>query len=467
VPAQNTPTTFRQRFRADARAILVLAGPLIVNNVAVAGMSFTDTLMAGRLSAGDLAAVAVGSAFHIFFYLTGLGVLMAMSPLVAHAYGAGQNQRMGHLTRQALWLSQLIALAMIVPMLAVDSILHLIGVDPAIVPKAAGFVYAICCGIPGVMAFLALRFVSEGIGWTRPIMYTALVALVANVAGCYVFMYGKLGFPALGAVGTGVSSALVMWIMFALMLAYVRRHRVYRPYDFFKHFEWPDWRTLREILALGLPISGAVISEGALFVAAAMIMGTMGAAVVAAHQIAINYAALMFMIPLSIHSATTIHVGHAIGAGRFAAGRRAGFVGIALCGLFMACSALAIVFLGERIAALYTHDEAVRTVAAGLLLMAAIFQISDGLQIGSAGALRGFKDARVPMLLNLTAYWAIGFPLAYGLGVAQGLGPTYVWVGLIAGLTASAALLGTRFHLLSSRVVRTGRPAMLTAQTSE
>jgi MATE family multidrug resistance protein len=356
---------------------------------------------------------------------------------------------------------------MIVPMLGVKAILHLIGIDPAIVPKASGFVYAICSGIPAVMAFLALRFVSEGIGWTRPIMYTALIALVANVLGCYVFMYGKLGFPALGAVGTGVSSALVMWIMFAVMLAYVRRHRIYRPYELFKRFEWPQWRTLREILGLGLPISGAVISEGALFVAAAMIMGGMGAAVVAAHQIAINYAALMFMIPLSIHSATTIHVGHALGAARFAAGRWAGFVGIALCGMFMACSALVIVFLGEHIAALYTRDEAVRTVAAGLLLMAAIFQISDGLQIGSAGALRGFKDAHVPMLLNLVAYWGIGFPLAYGLGVVKGLGPTYVWVGLIAGLTASATLLGTRFHLISSRTVRARGPAALATQTHE
>ncbi len=461
MPVLLTSVPFRQRFLADARAILRLAGPLMVNNLAVAGMSFTDTVMAGRLSAGDLAAVAVGSAFHVFFYLTGLGVLMAMSPLVAHAYGAGQNARVGHLARQALWLSQMIALTLIVPMLGVKPILHLIGIDAAIVPKAAGFVYAICCGIPAVMAFLALRFVSEGIGWTKPIMYTALIALVANVLGCYVFMYGKLGFPALGAVGTGVSSALVMWIMFFVMLTYVRRHPVYRPYDLFQRFVLPDWKTLREILGLGLPFCGAVISEGALFVAAAFIMGAMGATVVAAHQIAINYAALMFMIPLSIHSATTIHVGHALGAGRIVAGRWAGFVGIALCGMFMACSALVIVFLGEHIAALYTHDEAVRTVAAGLLLMAAIFQISDGLQIGSAGALRGFKDARVPMLLNLLAYWAIGFPLAYGLGVALGLGPTYVWVGLIAGLTVCAALLGTRFYLIAGRAVRAVAPGTL------
>jgi MATE family multidrug resistance protein len=465
MPAALTTASLRQRFHADARSILHLAGPLMANNLAVAGMSFTDTVMAGQLSAHDLAAVAIGSAFHVFFYLTGLGILMAMSPLVAHAYGAGENARVGCLARQALWLSQAIALILIVPMLFVDPILHEIGIAPDIIPKASGFVYAICCGVPGVMAFLALRFVSEGIGWTRPIMYTAMIGLVANVAGCYVFMYGKLGFPALGAVGTGVSSALVMWLMFAVMLAHVRRHRVYRPFALFARFECPDAVMLREILALGLPICGSVISEGALFVAAAFIMGTMGATAVAAHQIAINYAALMFMIPLSLHSATTIHVGHALGGGRPAAGRFAGFVGIALCGGFMACSAAVIVFLGEHIAALYTRDEGVRTVAAGLLVMAAIFQVSDGLQIGGAGALRGFKDAHVPMLLALFAYWVIGFPLAYGLGVARGLGPTYVWVGLIAGLTACAALLNVRYFVISGRAVA-ARAAAVPAATA-
>lgn len=434
----------------------------MANNVAVAGMSFTDTVMAGQLTAHDLAAVAIGSAFHVFFYLTGLGVLMAMSPLVAHAYGAGLNARVGTLGRQALWLSQGIAIVLIVPMLFVKPILTAIGIAPDIVPKASGFVYAISCGVPGVMAFLALRFVSEGIGWTRPIMYTALVGLVSNVVGCYVFMYGKLGFPALGAVGTGVSSALVMWLMFFVMLSYVARHRAYRPYSLFARFERPDPATLREILALGLPFCGAVISEGALFVAAAFLMGGMGATVVAAHQIALNYAALMFMIPLSLHSATTIHVGHALGAGRPAAARLAGFVGIALCGGFMACSAVVIVFLGEHIAAVYTNDAAVRTLAAGLLLMAAIFQVSDGLQIGSAGALRGFKDAKIPMLLALFAYWVIGFPLAYGLGVALGFGPTYVWVGLIAGLTACAVLLNLRYLLISTRAVHAAAAAART-----
>jgi MATE family multidrug resistance protein len=450
----NTAAPVRQRFLTDARAILRLGGPLLVNNVAVAGMGFTDTVMAGRLSAQDLAAVAVGSSFYIFFYLAGLGTLMAMSPLVAHRYGAGESEKVGPLARQALWLSQFVAVTLIVPMLFVKPFLLAIGIAAEIVPKAQGFVHAICFGLPAIMAFLALRFVTEGIGWTRPIMYTAIVGLVGNVIGCYIFMYGKLGFPALGAVGTGVSNAVVMWIMFAVMLRYVRRHRIYRPLTLFERFDWPQPKVLREILALGLPFGGSVLSEGGLFVAAAFIMGTMGATVVAAHQIALNYAALMFMIPLSLHSATTIHVGHALGRGDVARGRFAGFTGIVMCGGFMACSGLVILAFGPQIAALYTADPAVRTLAAALLLMAAIFQLSDGLQVGGAGALRGFKDARVPLLLNFLAYWGVGFPLAYGLGVVAGLGPRFVWVGLIAGLTACALFLNLRFYWISGRAVR-------------
>jgi MATE family multidrug resistance protein len=414
--------------------------------------------MAGRLGASALAAVAIGHAFWMFFYMCGLGILMALSPMVAHAYGAGENEKVGILARQALWLAVLLAVVLLLGMMFVHPILLHIGIDPGIARVSAGFVYAICFGVPAILTFLALRFVSEGIGWTRPIMYTAIIGLVVNVIGCYVFMYGKLGFPALGAVGTGVSNALVMWVMLATMFFYVRRRRVYRPFGLFARFDRPDPKQLREILGLGVPIAGSVLSEGGLFVVAALMMGALGATVVAAHQIAINYAALMFMVPLSLHSATTIHVGHALGRGNPAEGRFGGYTGIALCGLFMTASAVAILFFGEEIAAFYTQDPDVRTLAASLLLMAAIFQISDGLQVGGAGALRGFKDVRVPMLLNLFSYWGIGFPLAYGLGVARGLGPVYVWVGLIAGLTVCAVLLNVRYSVISRRAVNAALP---------
>jgi MATE family multidrug resistance protein len=249
----------------------------------------------------------------------------------------------------------------------------------------------------------------------------------------------------------------VDWLILAVMCTYVRRHRVYRPYAPLRLFERPDSRRIREILALALPISGSVLAEGALFSSAALIMGTFGAVVMAAHAIAINYAALMFMVPLALHSATTIHVGHKVGRGDPAAGRFAGWVGIGLCAAIMAVSATVLTFARADIAALYTADRAVLTLATDLLLFAAIFQVADGLQVGAAGALRGFKDARIPMTFNIFSYWVVAFPLAWWHGVAQQHGPRAVWLALIVGLFLCALLLASRFAFITRRVVTTHR----------
>ena len=199
-----------------------------------------------------------------------------------------------------------------------------------------------------------------------------------------------------------------------------------------------------------------MVAESALFSAAGLMMGTLGETTVAAHQIALNYVAFMFMAPVSLHSATTIHVGHALGRGARAAARRAGFVGIGLCVLLMLLSALVLAVAAADIAALYTQDAAVRALAARLLLLAGVFQVSDGLQVGAMGALRGFKDARWPLGITVTAYWAIGFPLAFWGGIVQGGGPASVWWGLIAGLSASAVLLNLRYLVVSGRLVPAG-----------
>ena len=441
----------RADWSADARAIARLGGPLLVNNLSVAGMSFADTVMAGQLGANALASVAVGFSWYNLFLMIGLGLLMALSPLVAHAYGAGDSPRVGVYVRQALWLVLGLAAVLVAGMVCVRPALVGIGTAPEIVPDAVGYVLAVACGFPAMLGFLALRFTSEGVGHTRPIMYIAVLGLVVNVIGNWIFMYGKLGAPALGAVGTGVSTAIVMWAMFGTMLWYVRRARVYRPYAIFAALDRPNRARLREMLGLGIPISGSVVSEGALFVAAALIIGTLGAVEVAAHQIAINYASFMFMVPLALHSATTIHVGHRVGAGDPRGGRRAGFVGIAICGGLMVVSALVIAVANRGIAGIYTDDAAVLGVAAVLLIYAGLFQVSDGLQIGAAGALRGFKDAKVPMALNFVSYWLVGFPLAYWLGIVRGQGPVGVWIGLVAGLTACAIALNLRYRHVSGR----------------
>lgn len=448
-PSIRDPASIR-----DATTILRLAAPLLVNNVAVVGMVFADTVMAGRLGAGQLAAVAVGASYVMYFHLGGLGFLMALSPTVAHAYGAGRNEHVGSFFRQALWLALALSAVGIAGLAVAEPVLLAIGIPPPVAALAASYAHAIAFGLPPLFAFLALRFSSEGIGWTRPIMLTAVIALAVKVLGNYLLVYGRFGLPALGAVGCGVATAIVDWLIFAVMFVYVRRHRRYAPFRPLARFERPQPARLREILGLALPISGAVLAEGALFSTAALIMGTFGATVMAAHAIAINYASLMFMVPLSLHSATTIHVGHKVGRGDPAAGRSAGWVGIGMCAAVMSVSALVLLAARGAIASLYTEDAAVLALATQLLLFAAIFQVADGLQVGAAGALRGFKDARVPMLLNLFSYWVIAFPLAWYFGVARARGPAAVWVGLIAGLFACAALLSLRYGLVTARAVR-------------
>ncbi|MET0988893.1 MAG: MATE family efflux transporter [Steroidobacteraceae bacterium] len=448
---------FIQFARADARAILRLGGPLIVNNLATTGMTFADTVMAGQLGARELAGLAVGVSYYTLSFLIGLGVLMSLAPVVAHAYGAGEDARIGVYARQSLWLVLLLSMSMMALLWQAHWVLAVIGINHEILPIAVAYCEAISWGLPAVLAFFALRFVSEGIGRTRPIMYIALLGLLLNVIGNWLLIYGKLGFPRLGVVGCAVATAFSMWCMLLALIVHMRGP-AYTCYRLFDRVDAPNSAVLAELLRMGLPIAGSLLCEGGLFIAAALLMGTMSVTIAAAHQIALNYASFMFMLPLAMHSATVIHVGHKLGAGEREGARRAGFVGIAMCGTIMLVSAVVIVLANDAIARIYTRDSAVRELAAALLLMAAIFQVSDGLQVGAAGALRGYKDTTAALIVCLVSYWLVGFPLAYVLGVRQGLGPVYVWVGLIAGLSTAAVLLNWRFWRISTRMVQGLRP---------
>jgi MATE family multidrug resistance protein len=453
------------RFQRDARAILHLGGPLLVNNLVLAGMSVTNTIAAGRVGPEALAGVAAGGSYYQLFWLGGLGILLSLPALVAHAYGAGRNEDVGHRFRQGLWLSQMIALPVLVALMFVGPVLEWFGTDPRTIPHATAYVHTLCFGMPAMLAYLAHRYTTEGIGWTRPIMFTAALGLAANVLGNWVFTLGHFGVPSLGARGCAIATVMSQWSMLVAMHLYQRRHRAYRPFGLFARFEWPERRTLREILAFGLPIGGSVLSEGAFFAVAGLLMSTLGTEIVAAHQIAISWGSIMFMVPLAFHSATTVHVGRKVGAGDPVAGRFAGWSGIAMCGLFMGASAVVIVLARHQIAALFTTDPQVQLLAAGLLLFVAIFHVPDGLQVGAAGALRGFKDARVPMALNFTAYWLVGFPVAYWLGIHQSQGPRGIWMGMILGLFACALLLTLRYRQVSGRAVRTGAATLAPAAT--
>ena len=441
----SAPTWF-----VETRALLRLAGPLVVNTLSIAGMQFADAVMAGRLGAEALAAVAVGAGVWLLGFTVCLGLMMAISPIAARYYGAGELDMIGRYTRQGILLAVFLGFVFLaIAHLFVGPALVFFNIDSSFRDLTAGYVRAIVLGAPAICVFLALRFTSEGIGFTRPIMYTSLFGLASNVFFNYIFMYGRLGAPAMGAVGCGLASAVTMWLMMCMLGTWVVLHSRYRPLRIFARLAPVRLAVLKEIVMLGVPIAVTITAEVGLFAAVSILMGTRSAEITAAHQIAINFASTMFMVPLALSSAITIRIGHALGAGNPSAARFSGNTGISLCAVFMACSAAILLLFRAGVVSLYTSDSAVQAIAVNLLLMAAVFQVADGVQIGAAGALRGYKDTRVPMVVNTIAYWALAFPLAYVAAITYRLPPEYIWAGFVLGLSVAAILLTLRFRRVS------------------
>ncbi len=440
----------------EVRALARLAGPLIINNLSIAGMHFADAVMAGRLGAEALAAVAVGASIWFLGFTVCLGLLMAISPITARCFGAGEMSVIGRYTRQGLWLAVALGLTLITLVhLFVAPALTFIGIDVEFRQLTIGYVESIIYGAPAICGFLAFRFTTEGIGFMRPIMYTSLFALVCNVFLNYVLIYGHFGAPAFGAVGCGIASAITMWLMLFMIGAIVFFHPIYAPLKIFERVAPVRLPILKEIMKLGMPIGITITAEAGLFSAVSILVGTRGASITAAHQIALNFASTMFMIPLAFSSAITVRIGHALGAGNAPAARSAGLIGISMCMLFMSCSAAFLLLFRHAVVDLYTSDTSVQEIAISLLLMAAAFQIADGAQIGAAGALRGYKDTKIPMVINMFAYWALGFPLAYMAAITFRAPPNYVWAGFVLGLTVAAILLTRRFLRISKDQLNT------------
>ncbi|HYR83756.1 MAG TPA: MATE family efflux transporter [Terriglobia bacterium] len=438
------------KIREEAVATVKLGAPLIAAQVAQISIGFVDAVMAGRLSPQALAAVAVGSSVWFTVIVLCIGLLVSVSPSVAQLFGSGKHGEIGYCVRQGLWLSLAAAVACLLLLRATEPVLDWLHVAPELIPTSIGFLHAISWGLPAFCAYQVLRSFSEGVSITRPVMYASLIALFGNIAGDYIFMYGKLGLPTLGAVGCGVSSAITMWIMVLFMAAYINLKPVYRAYAVFSRFEWPRWKEISALARLGVPIAVSLFMEASLFGVAALVIGSIGTIAVAGHQIALNVAALTWTVPLGISMAITVRVGQAIGRGDPHGARFAGFVGIALGAAFMSISALVMFTAPQVIASIYTQNTEVREMAVRLLFMAAIFQVFDGLQVSGAGALRGLKDTKIPMFITTFSYWVIGMPLGYLLGIKLGHGPAGLWIGFIFALAFAAILLNVRFHLVTS-----------------
>lgn len=446
-----------QRFGDELRASARLAAPLIAGHVSTGLIGLVDALIAGRHGTATLAAVSVGTALFWLPLLVPMGTLIAVPASVSQLDGAGRRDEIGPLFRQAMWLSLLLGLAMFAFLSVIPLALEDFGIAPEIRPGATAFVHGIRWGVPALALFLCMRYLCDGLHHTIPTMLLGFGGLLLLIPTGYGLTFGLAGLPALGAGGLGLASALVMWLQALGLIAYLAQARRFRDLHLLDRYDPPRWPPIRGLLALGLPIGFTWLMEGGLFVATALVIGRLGAVPAAAHQIAINVSSLCFMVPMALAEATTVRVGYAVGRGDRDGLRRAAFAGFALVLLTQLITGTTLLLGNESIAAFYTGDAAVIALASSLLLMAAAFQFPDGVQVLSIGALRGQKDTRMPMLIAAFAYWGVGMPLGAVLGLGLGewvpaQGPKGMWIGLIAGLTVAAVLLGLRFLRISRRV---------------
>jgi MATE family multidrug resistance protein len=451
----NSSITKGRNHLAEIRRTLHLAAPVMIGQLAVFSMNFVDTVMSGRLPNKDvaLAGLGIGGAIWSAMLMFTLGILMATQPSVAQLDGAGRRAEAGAYTRQVFW----VALTLSVPFWFIcyfsEPILAGFKIDPVIIPTAAGYLRALSWGAPGICFIFLLRFFSEGTGYTRPTMLYGVLGALLNIPLNYVLMFGKLGFPAMGTVGCGIASAIVIWLSLFMLLFYVGWHKHFKPFALFSRLDTPDWSQIADHLRVSLPIAISIFVEGSLFVGAALLIGRLGPVPAASHLIAINFSALAFMIPVGLSSAVSIRVGNAIGRKEPDAARYAGLIGIVIVLGFQTISASTMLLFPEAIVSIYTDDTMVAPLAAGLLFYAAIFQYSDGIQICAAGALRGYKDTRVPMIYTIISFWIVGMTLGYYLTFTAEMGPAGMWIGMIAGLSVAAVLMLARFQRSSRRLI--------------
>ncbi|MFM4843296.1 MATE family efflux transporter [Aeromonas caviae] len=453
-----------QRYWSEARQLIRLASPILVAQVAQIAMNFVDTVMAGQVSAVDLAAVSVASSFWLPVILLVQGIIMALTPIVSQLNGARKQDEVRPAVHQGFWLALIVTPIAMVALYFSPLALQFMDVDPVMATKTAGYLHAILWGLPAFVLFQVLRNFSEGLSHTMPTMVIGFVGLAVNIPANYIFIHGHFGMPKLGGVGCGVATAIVLWAMLLAMILYVKFSSHFQKINLFVQLARPNGSRIWRLFRLGFPIAMAIFCEVTLFTVVALMLAPFGAETVASHQIALNFSSLVFMLPLSIGVGVTIRVGHNIGESQPDQARVAARTGLMLGMGVAAATAALTVLLREPIAGIYTDDMQVIGLAAALLFFAAIYQISDSVQVVAAAALRGYKDTQAIFYVTIVAYWGMGLPTGMILGltdwVVPRMGPQGFWVGFIVGLTSAALMLGVRLRVIYGRFAS---PAACTA----
>ena len=435
-------------FFTEAGHLLRLGMPMVATQLFIMGMGFTDTVMAGRYGTTALAGVTLGGNVLWPAFMFTSGLTMALTPMVAQLRGAGRTYRAGEKIRQGLWVALACGILLVVVLLSVPPLYAWLEVDAEVMGIAINYLLACAFGVVPAMIYISLRHATEGLGHTKPPMLIAAAALALNVPVNYLFIYGKLGMPELGGVGCGVATAVIFWFELALVLL-VTRMPFFRTTGFWRHFSLPKLSVIKEIMLVGLPIGASNFVAMMVFSLIGFLIARIGVNELAAHSIAGNLNWLTYVIPMALGSAIGIRVGFATGAEDGTAIRQIIKTSLLVIGCYAVLVTALLVLCRHLMVSIYTTDQAVLAIAANLMLFVAFYQITDDLSAAFNGALRGFKDTFVPMVISLVNYWFISLPVGYLLaeGMVPGVPPLGVygyWAAMSMGLALTATCVGIR-----------------------
>jgi MATE family multidrug resistance protein len=424
---------------------MVLAAPLIGAQLLQTGNGLIDVLVSARLGREPLAAGGIGAGMWFFASLSCIGLMAGLSPTLSKMIGERRRAAVGEVFRNGLWLAVLVGLVALMALLVGRAWVDQTALQPELLPYIRAYLLGACWSLPAFAIIMACRNVFEATGITRPVLLVQILGLSINLVGDLALGLGWFGFPRLGMFGIGLVTTVVMCSM-AVALLWFLRGQLFQRYRLFERWQWPNWPMLGNLLWKSVPIYLGLVFEAGLFFATALQMGMIGALEAAAHNISISIASVCYMLPLGLSFVLTARVGRVYGRQLMAPLRLRVASGLLLMLMMTTVTMLLLMVFRVSLAGLYSDDTELTSMAAGLLILAALFQLSDGAQVALIGLLRGLQDLRVPMLINAVSYWGIAFPLGYYAAHHAGLGAYGLWLGLIIGLTVASVLLGWRLH---------------------
>lgn len=432
--------------------MLKIVFPILVTQIALYLVSFFDILMSSRYSSEDLAGVAVGSSLWVPIYTGLAGILLAITPIVAQLVGAKKKDEVRSIVQQGMYLSLALSIVIIILLfLVLGPILQTMSLEIRVEKIARSYLLAMSLGIIPLFAYNVLRSYMDALGKTRVTMMITLSSAPINVFFNYLLIYGNFGFPELGGAGAGFASAITYWLIFFIAVMIAHKQKPFQEYELFRHWQSLKFSKWIDISKIGVPIGLSIFAETSIFSAVTLMMSTYSTAVISAHQIALNFTSLLYMVPLSISIGATVLVGYEVGAKRFRDAKTYSWLSVGTAVLFSFFSVCILFFFREQIAGIYTTDKAVIELTVQFFVFAALFQLSDAIQAPVQGSLRGYKDVNVTFIMAIISYWVIGLPVGYVLAKYSEFGQFGYWIGLIVGLSAGAATLSYRLVRIQNK----------------